>query len=154
MSAERSEWLEGVFAALKDSLGSNEQKARAYKAAIDMEAALPTGSKNAERFAGMLRKMFDVWVYRMIYLRPEEDPAHHLPESIHRSNVEVAVEYGLRTQKGIEEKQQQIADAADRRIQRAVEHAEAGWALEDCLCFVASKQEWRRVRQQTGQAAA
>lgn len=152
--SDRSEWLESIVTLLADSLGTSEQKRTAYKAAADFEANLPSGSPRAERWAEPLKRLFTLWVERMHYLRPEEGIDHRLPESVDRSDVEVAAEYGLRTSKGIEDRQKQLYAAGECRVERCANHLRVGWEPEMCVCFVCSKQEWRRALQKAGRMAA
>lgn len=148
------EWLAQVVEKLRASLGSQEQKRIAYQAAKDMVANLPSGSPRADRWAATLTRMFDGWVHRMIYLRRAEGVAEHLPVSVLRSNTDIAVTYGLRTSKGIEDKQQQLADAAERRIERCTAHLRAGWTEDMAVCFVASQDEWTQAVGRLGRVAA
>jgi hypothetical protein len=148
------EWLAKVVDDLKANLGSQEQKRRAYQAAKDMTENLPSGSPRADRWAQTLMRMFDGWVNRMIYLRAHEGIADHLPESVLRSNAEVSVTYGLRTSKGIEDKQAQLSDAAEVRIARAAAHLRAGWDEDMAVCFVCSRAEWRQATSRAGRIAA
>lgn len=148
------EWLAHVGEMLKDSLGSRDQKMVAYIAARDMAANLPGGSPKADRWAAELKRLFELWVHHMRYLRRVDAVDEHLPESVHRSDTAVSVEYGLRTSKGIGDKQEQLATYAASRMERCAAHLRAGWDLDMCVGFVASKEEWRQALRQAGRAAA
>lgn len=146
--------MEGIVERLADSLGSNEQKRRALWAAVEMEKSLPRGSANAERFAGMLRRMFELWVHHMRYLATEERVEHGLRPTTMRSDTEVMSEYGLTSRKSVEAKQEQLAAARETRIRRAAEHLDAGWVDTDAVCFVASVEEWKAAKARTRTVAA
>jgi len=148
------EWLATIEATLRDSLGSDVQKRRAWIAARDMQANLPSGSPRADRWAADLRRLFEAWVHHMIYLRRVESLDEHLPQTVQRTEAEVATYYGLRTSKGIDDKLRYLESAAETRIQRAVTHLEVGWPEDMCICFVASREEWRQALARAKRAAA
>ena len=145
-----SEWLDSIKTILDDSLGSEEQRAVAFQAGMDLEAALPTGTPRLGKWAGYVRRIFEAWVRDMRYLIPPLPPGKPLPETMLRSDAEVAQEYQLRTAKGIEIKQAQLAKAREDRIERALDHLASGWDLEDTKCFICSKEEFRVVQRRAG----
>ena len=77
-----------------------------------------------------------------------------LLETMERSDVRVAGEYGLKSAAAIKAKQVEIAEARETRIRRIVVHLEAGWELSDAICFAAAKDEWFAARRMTARYAA
>ena len=148
-----AEWLDKIAGMLDNSMGKNAQRQAAYDAATQMDALLPYGTRNADLFAQLLRKMFETWIHGMHYLRPVEALDHRLPETMMRSDLEVASEYGLTSEKSIHAKQEWLERARSMRVQRCVAHLEAGWPPEDCISFICARDEWEQARRKARAAA-
>jgi hypothetical protein len=132
------------------TIGSVEKRRAAYVAAKTMEETLPSGSRNADAFRRMLRRAFEQWVHRMLFLQPLPAIDAHLPDTMLRSDVEVAGDYGLQTAKGIQEKQRNISAAREARIERCIHHMQAGWLEGECVAFVCARDEWRDALEKGG----
>lgn len=139
---------------LKTSLGTEERKAEVLAAAREMEERLPHGGRWGDKLIQHLRRLFEQWVEQQRYLWRAPALDAHLPDTVLRPDLDVAVEYGLKTQKGIEQKQQQISTARDMRIARCADHLRAGWPQDECIGFVAAKDEWRQAMLLVGRRAA
>jgi hypothetical protein len=149
--SDRSPWLQSIVDKLADSLGTSEQKRSALKAAADMEAEL---AGESSVFGETLKRMFMTWVEQMRYLIPEEKIDHNLPNTMMRSDAEVALEYGLTSKAATTAKQEQISANREIRINRAVEYLNAGYIQEDCIIFVGAKDEWQQAKQRARRVAA
>jgi len=76
----------------------------------------------------------------------EPSQLESLPETMIRSDVRVASEYGLKSAAAIRAKQDEISAAREIRIRRIVTHLEAGWVESDAITFAAAKDEWFTAR--------
>ena len=128
------------------TVGSVDKRRDAYRAAAVMEETMPTGTRNAAAFRQILRRTFEQWVHHMLFLQPVPVVDAHLPETMLRSDVEVATDYGLGTEKGIRDKQRNISAARDMRISRCADHIAAGWTEGECISFVCARDEWRDAK--------
>jgi hypothetical protein len=138
-----NEWLTQIKDQLRELPGSVGQKTAAMVAAVEMDRVL-----EAERpkWADYLRRLFEVWIRDKNYLISDLGADFRLPETVNKSDAEVAMEYDLHTSNGIKEKQLRLANAAEVRVQRALDHLEGGWSMQDIVCFICSKQEYRQVQ--------
>lgn len=148
-----ADWLDKIAGMLDNSMGKNAQRQAAYEAAVAMDEGLPYGTRNGDLFAGLLRRMFEAWVHHMRYLQPAETLEHHLPETMTRSDLDVATEYGLNTSKSIQTKQEWLEKARNRRIERCSAHLALGWEVCMCVSFVCAQDEWRTACGQARVAA-
>jgi hypothetical protein len=145
-----SEWLTKIRERLRELPGSSDQKVSAVVAAIDLERALPSGKPTLDKWANFTKRMFEHWIEVKGYLNPILPPEHSLPDSVLHSDAEIAIMYELKTSRGVQEKQVYLAQAAEHRIQTALDQLEAGWDLVDIRCFLCSREEYEQVQRRFG----
>jgi hypothetical protein len=124
-------------------IGTSVKRSAVIKTAGDIDA-MPDG-----KFKDMVSTGFFTWLTQGKWLL---DDLHHepLPPSCSMSDAEVAREYRLTSEAGIRRKQEELYDAAQTRIQRAVDHLEAGWGPEEIRCFVCSVEELEAAQRKGG----
>lgn len=135
-----SEFIDQVHALLKDGFGTSKQKAEVVRAAHDLDAA------EGLQVEG-LKKAFLAYVKSYAFLKKDHDPIEHLPDTSTKSDAQVAREYHLSQPSTITQKQAQLADARESRINRCADMILENWDIGACIAQVTAKDEWFKANE-------
>lgn len=138
-----TEWVLGIIAMLENQLATKQEKRQVIEAAREIEEQLPADAgKKAAGYREYVQRLFALSVERLAYREPEPTLGHDLPDTLSRSNAVLAREFGLRNPASIKLKQEELADAREKRVARFVRHVvHAHWTAEEASIFIAAKDE-------------
>jgi hypothetical protein len=132
-----SEWVKGITELLKQVEGHREKRLEVLDAARSIDHQFPTKGEIADHFRGWFR----AWVEHMGYMVHLPSAVDRMPMTLLRSDGEVRSEYGLSTEKGIREKQRQLAANREERIERFIRESRGCNPLY-CLHFLGARDEY------------
>lgn len=137
-----SAFTDKIESLLVGAYGTDKQKQEVWQVAQELDAV-------EGHMGDVIRSHYVAWVtnYRYLVTIPPAD--HGLPETVIVSDNELALQEGLRDRKSIERMQELRYDASQKRINRCVDHLQAGWG-DGAICFVCSREEWRRAKELAG----
>lgn len=122
-----SEWLDGIEATLRESLGTNAKKREVFAVAKEMDE-LP-GSADG------LRSLYRTWVSGQHYLY-DAAPDRGLPSTL------PPLEHVPReTKQARERRLDERADASRVRVARYADARRDGWDVDQARCFVCTEEE-------------
>jgi len=138
-----TEWVLGIIAMLENQLATKQEKRQVIEAAREIEEQLPADAgKKAAGYREYVQRLFALSVERLAYREPEPPLGEDLPDTLSRSNAVLAREFGLRNPASIKLKQEELADAREKRVARFVRHVvHAHWTAEEASIFIAAKDE-------------
>ena len=147
-----TEWVLGIIAKLENQLATKEEKRQVIEAAREIEEQLPTDAgKKAAGYREYVHRLFALSVDRLAYREPVPTLGDDLPDTLSRSDAELAREFGLRNPASIKLKQEELADAREKRVARFVRHVVHGhWAAEEAKIFIAAKDELAEACRKAG----
>ena len=147
-----TEWVLEIIAKLENQLATKEEKRRVIEAAREIEERLPTATDGkAAGYREYLHRLFELSVDKLSYREPAPAMGDDLPATLTRSDAQVAREFGIKNPAAVRLKQEELADAREKRVARFVRHVVHGrWAAEEAKIFIAAKDELAEACRKAG----
>ena len=137
-------FLEAVRKQIEDTPAGPGQKRAALKAAEDV-------ARVEGHLGETLQSLFWRWIVDKKWLAPDRPLEWRLPDERYLSEEKIREHFPHTPYKAAVE----LATAAwEARVSRCAAALAAGWLLEDCLCFVCTREEWRHALKRAGRKAA